>query len=50
MRGYKFLGYKKGDLPITERASKEILSLPMHPHLKERELVQVVKSIGSFFK
>lgn len=50
MRGYKFLGYKKGDLPITERASKEILSLPMHPHLKERELVQVVKSIRSFFK
>jgi len=50
MRGYKFLGYKKGDLPVTERLSKEILSLPMHPHLKEKELERIVKAIRSFFK
>ena len=24
MRGYKYLGYKKGDLPVTERIAKEI--------------------------
>ena len=33
MRGYKYLGYKKGDLPLTERISKEIFSLPMYPKL-----------------
>jgi dTDP-4-amino-4,6-dideoxygalactose transaminase len=50
MRGYRFLEYKKGTLPITERVSKEILSLPMHPYLKEEELEKVVKSIRAFFE
>ena len=50
MRGYRFLGYKKGDLPVTERASNEILSLPMHPYLKETELARIVKAIRSFFR
>ncbi len=50
MRGYKFLGYKKGDLPVTEKLAKEILSLPMHPNLKKIELERVVKSIKKFFK
>lgn len=27
-------GYARGDLPVTERVSEEILSLPMHPHLE----------------
>lgn len=48
MRGYKFLGYKKGDLPETERFSSEILSLPMHAYLEERELEKIVKSIKAF--
>lgn len=50
MRGYRFLGYKKGDLPATERFAKEILSLPMYPYLEKRELERIVKSIRSFFK
>lgn len=33
MRGYGYLGYKEGDLPETERAAKEIFSLPMYPKL-----------------
>lgn len=28
------LGYRKGELPVTERLSSEILSLPMYPGLK----------------
>ena len=50
MRGYKFLGYKKGDLPVTERLAKEILSLPLYPDLKKIELEKVAKSIKKFFK
>jgi len=34
---YKYLGYKAGDFPITEAAAKEVLSLPMHPWLTEKD-------------
>lgn len=33
MRGYAHLGGREGDLPETERAAKEIFSLPMFPSL-----------------
>jgi aminotransferase EvaB len=37
MRGYAHLGYKEGDLPISEAAAKEIFSLPMYPTLTDEE-------------
>lgn len=37
MTGYAHLGYKEGDLPETERAAKEIFSLPMYPSLSDAE-------------
>ena len=30
-------GYKWGDFPVSEKASREVLSLPMHPFLAEQE-------------
>ena len=48
MRGYKYLGYKKGDLPLTERISKEIFSLPMHPKLSLIKVNKVVNLINKF--
>jgi dTDP-3-amino-2,3,6-trideoxy-4-keto-D-glucose/dTDP-3-amino-3,4,6-trideoxy-alpha-D-glucose/dTDP-2,6-dideoxy-D-kanosamine transaminase len=50
MRGYSFLGYREGALPVTERLSREILSLPMHPNLKEEGLWRIVEAIDSFFR
>lgn len=35
---YKDLGYSRGDFPVSERVSAEILSLPMHPYLKEAQI------------
>lgn len=32
-KAYQGLGYKAGDLRITEQSSTEILSLPMYPHI-----------------
>lgn len=42
---YKYLGHKEGDFPVTEKASKEILSLPMFAELKEKQIIKIVESI-----
>jgi dTDP-4-amino-4,6-dideoxygalactose transaminase len=40
---YKGLGYQEGDLPVTERVAKEIVSLPMFPQLTAEQQERVVK-------
>lgn len=44
---YKDLGYED-HLPISERISKEVVSIPVHPHLKKLDLFKIVTSITSF--
>jgi len=44
------LGYKQGDLPESERACDEVISLPVFPELKDKQLEYVVKSIRQFYK
>ena len=46
MKGFKYLGYKAGDLPVSESLSKNIVSLPMHPYIKTEE----IESLVSFVK
>jgi len=36
----------RGALPITERAAKQVLSLPMHPHLIEEQIERVCEAIN----
>jgi len=43
------LGYKEGDLPISERAAKEVLSIPIYPELTDEMKSYVVESIKEFF-
>lgn len=38
-------GYKKGDFPVAEKLSKEVLSLPVHPLVTEEELDRMVSVI-----
>lgn len=47
---FSHLGYKQGDFPESERASKEVLALPMFPELREEEVEEVVSKIARFFK
>lgn len=42
------LGYKQGDLPHTERAAEEVLSLPVFPELRAEEQETVIDAIESF--
>lgn len=39
---FKELGYKEGDFPVTEKITKEILSLPMYPELTREQIEFVV--------
>ena len=43
MIGYEYLGWKEGDLPITEKLANEIFSLPMYPTLTDDEQTEVIK-------
>ena len=42
------LGYEEGDLPHTEKAASEVLSLPIFPELEEAEQARVVRAISDF--
>jgi dTDP-4-amino-4,6-dideoxygalactose transaminase len=46
---YNYLGYKRGDFPITEEYSKEILSLPMFAELSDRQIDEIVKLIKNYY-
>lgn len=46
---FKSLGYKKGDLPVSEKMVKESLSLPIYPELTETMQEYVVSKIAEFF-
>ncbi|WP_132767809.1 DegT/DnrJ/EryC1/StrS family aminotransferase [Tepidibacillus fermentans] len=43
------LGYKEGDLPESEKAAKEALSLPMYPELRKEQQEYVVAKIKEFY-
>ena len=43
---YSYLGYKKGDFPITEEVAEEILSLPMYPELAKNQIQYVCECIS----
>ncbi len=45
---FHYLGYKTGALPAAEKASREVLSLPVFPELKDAQQDLIVKSIAAF--
>ncbi len=45
-----YLGYKKGDFPVTEKQCENILSLPVYPQLSNEQVEYVVEKINSFYK
>jgi len=49
-KSFKFLGHKKGDLPETEKAAKEILSLPFWPEITLNQQKYVAQKIKEFYR
>lgn len=45
---YKYLGYKKGDFPITERYAETVLSLPLYNGMTKEELGYVIDKINKY--
>jgi dTDP-3-amino-2,3,6-trideoxy-4-keto-D-glucose/dTDP-3-amino-3,4,6-trideoxy-alpha-D-glucose/dTDP-2,6-dideoxy-D-kanosamine transaminase len=45
MTGFAHLGYREGDLPVTERLAKEIFSLPMYPSLPTEVQDKVIAAV-----
>lgn len=43
---YESLGYKTGDLPVTEQLAERILSLPMFPELSDDQQHAVANALG----
>lgn len=49
-KAYQDPRYKEGDFPITEKLSKEVISLPMHTEFNEEQLKYVTDSVLEFVK
>jgi dTDP-4-amino-4,6-dideoxygalactose transaminase len=45
---YRFLGYKKGDFPVSEKKAEEVVSIPIYPELTEQEQDYVISTIKEF--
>jgi dTDP-4-amino-4,6-dideoxygalactose transaminase len=46
---FQHLGYKSGDLPVTEKVVGEILSLPMYAELTDGQQIYVADAICEFY-
>lgn len=47
---FRELGYQKGDFPVAERMSQQVLSIPIYPELTDEMKQYVVASIREFFR
>ncbi|MCM1065366.1 MAG: DegT/DnrJ/EryC1/StrS family aminotransferase [Eubacterium sp.] len=45
---YAYLGYRKGDLAITEKYADTVLSLPMYNGMTQEEQVRVIRCLNDF--
>jgi dTDP-4-amino-4,6-dideoxygalactose transaminase len=46
---YSFLNYRRGDLPVSEKVSEEVLALPIYPELTEDQQSVIVNRIKAFY-
>ena len=46
---FAYLGYRRGQLPEAERASAEVLSLPVYPELTQAQQDEVIRGVREFY-
>jgi dTDP-4-amino-4,6-dideoxygalactose transaminase len=42
---YALLGGKPGDLRVSERAAREVLSIPLHPEMTREQTERVAREV-----
>jgi len=45
-----YLGYRRGQFPVTERACREVLALPIVPELDDSQIAEVAEAIRRFYQ
>ncbi|MFH1420899.1 MAG: DegT/DnrJ/EryC1/StrS family aminotransferase [Candidatus Aenigmatarchaeota archaeon] len=45
----KKFSYKEGLLPVTENVSRQVLTLPMYPHMTKEEMDMIIEGVKAFF-
>lgn len=49
-RAYRYLGYQRGDFPVAETSSEQVLSLPMYPEMALSDVDRVCRAIQKYFE
>lgn len=49
-KAYRHLGYRVGDFPVSERISRECLSLPLFPEMTVQQQDAVTDAVGHLFE
>ena len=44
---FDYLGYTKGDFPLSEKISSQIFSIPMHPYLKKKQQIKIIEVLNN---
>ena len=46
---FEYLGLKRGAYPESEKATKEVISLPVYPELQQSQLDEVIEAVRGFY-
>lgn len=47
---YSYLGYKKGDFPVSERYVRRTISLPLYPYMTTKQVDYVCNKVQEFYE
>jgi dTDP-4-amino-4,6-dideoxygalactose transaminase len=47
---FRYLGYKPGDFPESERAAKETIAIPIYPELTAAQQAEVVGAVEAYYR
>ncbi|MEQ9423205.1 MAG: DegT/DnrJ/EryC1/StrS family aminotransferase [Cyclobacteriaceae bacterium] len=49
-KAYRHYGYKRGDLPMAEKLSDQVISLPIHTEIEIKEQEYIIDQVHAFYR